>query len=99
WMQSTMMKDEKALQNYKTKKKIKKEMAKTTVINSSAKRYINTSKDSNLFKDAQESEQRQRKEVVDAEVEENANQGQLDFEQPVLEEEQYTELENDKAID
>ena len=36
--------------------------------------------------------------MLDAEVEENANQEQLDFEQPVLEEEaQYTELENDKA--
>ena len=29
----------------------------------------------------------------------NANQEQLDFEQPVLEEAQYTELENDKPID
>ncbi|HHA1110829.1 recombinase, partial [Staphylococcus aureus] len=57
------------------------------------------STDSNLFKYAQESEQRQRKEVLDAEVEENANQEQLDFEQPVLEEAQYTELENDKPID
>ncbi|HFQ2541344.1 TPA: hypothetical protein ACHB79_002196, partial [Staphylococcus aureus] len=51
------------------------------------------------FKYAQESEQRQRKEVLDAEVEENTNQEQLDFEQPVLEEAQYTELENDKPID
>ncbi len=74
-------------------------MAKKTVINRAAKRYINTSTDSNLFKMAQESEQRQRKEVLDAEVEENANQEQLDFEQPVLEEAQYTELENDKPID
>lgn len=73
-------------------------MAKT-VINRAAKRYINTSTDSNLFKYAQESEQRQRKEVLDAEVEENANQEQLTFEQPVLEEAQYTELENDKPID
>ncbi len=40
-----------------------------------------------------------RKEVLDAEVEENANQEQLDFEQPVfLKEAQYTELENDKPI-
>ena len=37
--------------------------------------------------------------MLDAEVEENANQEQLDFEQPVLEEAQYTELENDKPID
>ncbi|HDE7845810.1 TPA: recombinase, partial [Staphylococcus aureus] len=35
----------------------------------------------------------------DAEVEENANQEQLDFEQPVFEEAQYTELENEKPID
>ena len=72
WMQSSMIKDEKALQNSKTH---------------------------NNFKEEQESEQRQRKEVLDAEVEENANQEQLDFEQPVLEEAQYTELENDKPID
>lgn len=90
---------EKALQNSKTHNNFKEEMAKKTVINRAAKRYINTSTDSNLFKYAQESEQRQRKEVLDAEVEENANQEQLDFEQPVLEEAQYTELENDKPID
>ncbi|EWV01798.1 recombination protein RecT [Staphylococcus aureus F46798] len=99
WMQSSMIKDEKALQNAKKKKNPKEEMAKKTVINRAAKRYINTSTDSNIFKYAQESEQRQRKEVLDAEVEENANQEQLDFEQPVLEEAQYTELENDKPID
>ncbi|EOA9903503.1 recombinase RecT, partial [Staphylococcus aureus] len=99
WMQSSMIKDEKALQNSKTHNNFKEEMAKKTVINRAAKRYINTSTDSNLFKYAQESEQRQRKEVLDAEVEENANQEQLDFEQPVLEEAQYTELENDKPID
>ncbi|EWA72951.1 hypothetical protein U429_02710, partial [Staphylococcus aureus T42722] len=34
-----------------------------------------------------------------AEVEENANQEQLDFEPPVFEEAQYTELENEKPID
>ena len=98
WMQSSMIKDEK---HYKILKHIiisKKKWLKT-VINRAAKRYINTSTDSNLFKYAQESEQRQRKEVLDAEVEENANQEQLDFEQPVLEEAQYTELENDKPID
>ncbi|MBU8357110.1 recombinase RecT, partial [Staphylococcus aureus] len=99
WMQSSMIKDEKALQNSKTHNNFKEEMAKKTVINRAAKRYINTSTDSNIFKYAQESEQRQRKEVLDAEVEENANQEQLDFEQPVLEEAQYTELENDKPID
>ncbi|EYO15910.1 recombination protein RecT [Staphylococcus aureus DAR3847] len=99
WKQSQMIKNEKAKQNAKKKKNPKEEMAKKTVINRAAKRYINTSTDSNLFKYAQESEQRQRKEVLDAEVEENANQEQLDFEQPVLEEAQYTELENDKPID
>ncbi len=36
---------------------------------------------------------------MDAEVEENANQEQLDFERPVLEEAQYTQVENDKPID
>ncbi|HGZ6225228.1 TPA: recombinase RecT, partial [Staphylococcus aureus] len=65
WMQSSMIKDEKALQNSKTHNNFKEEMAKKTVINRAAKRYINTSTDSNLFKYAQESEQRQRKEVLD----------------------------------
>ncbi len=67
WMQSSMIKDEKALQNSKTHNNFKEEMAKKTVIDRAAKRYINTSTDSNLFKYAQESEQRQRKEVLDAE--------------------------------
>ncbi|EVD99562.1 recombinase RecT [Staphylococcus aureus] len=98
WMQSSMVYNG-VFKEDGTHRRFPQEMAKKTVINRAAKRYINTSTDSNIFKYAQESEQRQRKEVLDAEVEENANQEQLDFEQPVLEEAQYTELENDKPID
>lgn len=94
WMQSSMIKDEKALQNSKTHNNFKEEMAKKTVINRAAKRYINSSTDSNLFRFAQESDQRQRKEVLDAEVEENANKEELDFE-PEYEEAQYKEVEQE----
>ncbi|MGT0298890.1 recombinase RecT [Staphylococcus aureus] len=96
WMQSSMIKDEKALQNSKTHNNFKEEMAKKTVINRAAKRYINTSTDSNIFKYAQV-EQRQRKEVLDAEVEENANQ-QCDLNNQFLKDD-APELENDKPID
>ena len=100
WMQSSMIKDEKALQNSKTHNNFKEEMAKKTVINRAAKRYINTSTDSNLFKYAQESEQRQRKDVLDAEVEEQANQEELDFEQPQqYEDAQFKEVEESEPAD
>ena len=70
-----------------------------TVINRAAKRYINTSTDSNLFKYAQESEQRQRKDVLDAEVEEQANQEELDFEQPQQYEDAQFKVEESEPAD
>lgn len=94
WMQSAMIKDENALDKSKTHNNFREEMSKKTVINRAAKRYINTSTDGNLMKFAQESEQRQRKEVLDAEVEENANKEELDFENN-YEDAQFTELENE----
>ncbi|BGE83039.1 recombinase RecT [Staphylococcus petrasii] len=96
WMQSQMIRDEKALENSKTHNNFKEEMAKKTVINRAAKRYINTSTDNNLLKYAQETEQRQRKEVLDAEVEENANREELDFE-PQYEDAQFKEVEPEPA--
>lgn len=96
WMQSQMIRDEKALENSKTHNNFKEEMAKKTVINRAAKRYINSSTDDNLLKYAQETEQRQRKEVLDAEVEENANKEELDFE-PQYEDAQFKEVEPEPA--
>ncbi|WP_412519722.1 recombinase RecT [Staphylococcus simulans] len=88
WLQSSMIKDEAALKKSKTHNNFKEEMAKKTVINRAAKRYINTSSDDGLLRFAQESEERQRKEVFDAEVEQNANKEEIDFEEAV-----YTEYQ------
>lgn len=88
WLQSSMIKDEAALKKSKTHNNFKEEMAKKTVINRAAKRYINTSSDEGLLRFAQESEERQRKEVFDAEVEQNANKEEIDFEEAV-----YTEYQ------
>ncbi|WP_347099648.1 recombinase RecT [Staphylococcus ureilyticus] len=96
WMQSAMIKDENALDKSKTHNNFREEMSKKTVINRAAKRYINTSTDGNLMRFAQESEQRQRKEVLDAEVEENANKEELDFDNN-FEDAQYTEVEQEPA--
>ena len=75
-------------------------MAKKTVINRAAKRYINSSTDDNLLKFARESETLQRKEVLDAEVEEQANQEELDFEQPQqYEDAQFKEVEEPEPAD
>lgn len=81
WMQSAMIKDEAALERSKTHNNFKEEMAKKTVINRAAKRYINTSTDNNLLKFAKEEDNRQRKIILDAEEEANANKELLDFEE------------------
>ena len=100
WMQSSMIRDEQALGKSKTHNNFKEEMAKKTVINRAAKRYINSSTDDNLLKFARESETRQRKEVLDAEVEEQANQEELDFEQPQqYEDAQFKEVEESEPAD
>ena len=98
WMQSSMIKDEQALEKSKRIIISKKKWPKT-VINRAAKRYINSSTDDNLLKFARESETRQRKEVLDAEVEENANQEELDFEQPQYEEADFKEVEEPEITD
>lgn len=79
WLQSAMIKDKAALKTSKTHNNFKEEMARKTVINRAAKRYINTSTDDGLLKFANESDQRQRKEVFDSEVDENHASEDLDF--------------------
>ncbi|EHV5261745.1 recombinase RecT [Staphylococcus pseudintermedius] len=96
WMQSPMIKDEAALNRSKTHSNFKDEMAKKTVINRAAKRYINSSTDEGLLQFAKESEQRQRKEVLDAEVEQNANKELLDFDENEIEDAQFEEV---KSVD
>ncbi|EJO7204188.1 recombinase RecT [Staphylococcus pseudintermedius] len=96
WMQSPMIKDEAALNRSKTHNNFKEEMAKKTVINRAAKRYINSSTDEGLLQFAKESEQRQRKEVLDAEVEQNANKELLDFDENEIEDAQFEEV---KSVD
>lgn len=81
WMQSSMIKDRDALKRSKTHNNFKEEMAKKTVINRAAKRYINTSTDEGLLKFANEADQRQRKEVFDVEVDENQATEDLDFDE------------------
>ncbi|PCF82983.1 RecT family recombinase [Staphylococcus delphini] len=95
WMQSRMIKDEAALNRSKTHNNFKEEMAKKTVINRAAKRYINSSTDEGLSQFAKESEQRQRKIVLDAEVENNANKKVLDFDNEI-EDAQFEEV---KSVD
>lgn len=96
WMQSPMIKDEAALNRSKAHNNFKEEMAKKTVINRAAKRYINSSTDEGLLQFAKESEQRQRKEVLDAEVAENANKELLDFDENEIEDAQFEEV---KSVD
>ncbi|WP_213810631.1 recombinase RecT [Jeotgalicoccus sp. WY2] len=90
WMQSSMIKDRDALKRSKTHNNFKEEMAKKTVINRAAKRYINTSTDEGLLKFANEADQRQRKEVFDAEVNENMASEDLDI--PEYDEAQFQDV-------
>lgn len=101
WKQSSMVKDDAGLKRSKTHNNFKEEMSKKTVINRAAKRYINTSTDEGLLKFAQESDQRQRKEVFDVEVEENQATEELDIpaepDAPDFEDAQYAEPEKEPA--
>lgn len=90
WLQSSMIKDRDALKRSKTHNNFKEEMAKKTVINRAAKRYINTSTDEGLLKFANEADQRQRKEVFDAEVNENMASEDLDI--PEYDEAQFQDV-------
>lgn len=67
-----------------------------TVIHRATKKFINSSTDSDLV----ENEQILRKEVLDAEVEEQANQEEIDFEQPQqYEDAQFKEVEEPEPAD
>lgn len=94
WLQSAMIKDKKALETSKTHNNFKEEMSKKTVINRAAKRYINTSTDANL-QIVKEIEQRQRKEVFDAEIEEKQAVEVLDIDdvEPVEQVHDVTDFE------
>lgn len=98
WLQSAMIKDRKALETSKTHNNFKEEMAKKTVINRAAKRYINTSTDANL-QIVKEIEERQRKEVFDAEIEEKQAVEVLDFEEPVEEVKDVTEFKEIEDVE
>lgn len=95
WMQSSMIKDRDALKRSKTHSNFKEEMAKKTVINRAAKRYINTSTDEGLLKFANEADQRQRKEVFDVEVDENQASEDLDI--PDYDEAQFQDVPDHDA--
>lgn len=81
WLQSPMIKDEKALENSKTHNKFQEEMIRKTVINRAAKRFVNTTSVNTNSKLVQDIEQTERKQVFDAEVDENQAVEQLDFDQ------------------
>lgn len=95
WLQSSMIKDRDALKRSKTHNNFKEEMAKKTVINRAAKRYINTSTDEGLLKFANEADQRQRKEVFDVEVNENMASEDLDI--PEYDEAQFQDVPDHDA--
>lgn len=97
WKQSQMVYDGKFKEDG-THRRFPQEMAKKTVINRACKKLLNSSDDKSLIThQVKESEKRQRKEVLDAEVEENANKEELDF-QDDFEDAQYTEV-SDEAKD
>ena len=84
-----------------THRRFPQEMAKKTVINRACKKLLNSSDDASLLSNhIREEETRQRKEVLDAEVEEQANQEELDFEQPQqYEDAQFKEVEEPEPAD
>lgn len=81
WKQSQMVYDG----NFKedgTHRRFPQEMAKKTVINRACKKLLNSSDDSSLLSsEVKIRDNRQRKEILDAEEEANANKELLDFEE------------------
>ncbi|MCE5479336.1 recombinase RecT [Staphylococcus pseudintermedius] len=96
WKQSQMVYDGKFKEDG-THRRFPQEMSKKTVINRACKKLLNSSDDSSLLTaQLKESEQRQRKEVLDAEVAENANKELLDFDENEIEDAQFEEV---KSVD
>ncbi|MGK0554493.1 recombinase RecT [Macrococcus capreoli] len=93
WKQSTAVYEGKFKEDG-THRRFPVEMAKKTIINRTCKKLLNSSDDSSLLKNQiLESEQRQRKEVFDAEIEEKQAVEVLDFEEPAEEVKDVTDFE------
>ncbi|MEB8072196.1 recombinase RecT [Mammaliicoccus sciuri] len=81
WKQSQMVYDGKFKEDG-THRRFPQEMAKKTVINRACKKLLNSSDDSSLLSsEVKNRDNRQRKEILDAEEEANANKELLDFEE------------------
>ncbi|WP_323705630.1 recombinase RecT [Mammaliicoccus sciuri] len=81
WKQSQMVYDGKFKEDG-THRRFPQEMAKKTVINRACKKLLNSSDDSSLLSSEVKSrDSRQRKEILDAEEEANANKELLEFEE------------------
>lgn len=101
WKQSTAVWEGKFKEDG-THRRFPVEMAKKTIINRTCKKLLNSSDDSSLLKNQIfESEQRQRKEVFDAEIEENQAVEVLDIEdvehvEEVQDVTEFEEVEDEK---
>ncbi|WP_239748931.1 MULTISPECIES: recombinase RecT [unclassified Mammaliicoccus] len=81
WKQSQMVYDGKFKEDG-THRRFPQEMAKKTVINRACKKLLNSSDDSSLLSsEIKNRDNRQRKEILDAEEEANANKELLEFEE------------------
>lgn len=81
WKQSQMVYDGKFKEDG-THRRFPQEMAKKTVINRACKKLLNSSDDSSLLSsEVKNRDNRQRKEILDAKEEANANKELLDFEE------------------
>lgn len=81
WKQSQMVYDGKFKEDG-THRRFPQEMAKKTVINRACKKLLNSSDDSSLLSsEVKNRDNRQRKEILDAEEEANANKELLEFEE------------------
>lgn len=81
WKQSQMVYDGKFKEDG-THRRFPQEMAKKTVINRACKKILNSSDDSSLLSsEIKNRDNRQRKEILDAEEEANANKELLEFEE------------------
>lgn len=99
WKQSQMVYDGKFKEDG-THRRFPQEMAKKTVINRACKKLLNSSDDSSLLSsEIKNRDNRQRKEILDAEEEANANKELLEFEEvPHKETTDVTDFEEVKDI-
>lgn len=79
WMQSAMIKNEEGIKRSKTHNDFQEEMIKKTVINRAAKRFVNTTGVSINHKLADKIDEKNRKVVFDAEVQNEQATESLDF--------------------